>query len=249
MVTTLPKIVLVHGSWCGALAWDALVPALAERGIESVAVELPGRGPNSASGWRVSLQDYGDAINAATDGEPAILVGHSAGGFAITQAACSAATAPTALVYVAAFLPVQGERLARLARQDADSQLTKQIKVDPLRGVLRLKNDGLDEIFYHDYKGDDLEALLQRFVPEPLRPGLAKVKLTQRFHDTPKYYIQCALDRAISPTYQEWMCSRYGIAASAVLDTGHMPTRTDPDGLAELLKSIVEESARPPDQT
>ncbi|MGI9623189.1 MAG: hypothetical protein ACR2PK_10165 [Acidimicrobiales bacterium] len=43
-------------------------------------------GANSASSdrrsrWRISLADYGDAINAATNGEPAIVVGHSAGGF------------------------------------------------------------------------------------------------------------------------------------------------------------------------
>lgn len=233
-------MVLVHGGWGGASAWDNLVPALAERGVESVAVELPGRGPNSTNGWRVSLADYGDAINAATGGEPAILVGHSAGGFAITQAACSAVARHTALIYLAAYLPVQGERLARLARQDAESRMKDQIKIDPFGGVLRLLTDGLDEILYHDYQGDDVEALLQRLTPEPLRPGLGNVKLTQRFHDTPKYYIQCALDRAISLPYQEWMCSRSDIDASAVLDTGHMPMRTDPDHLAEALTTLVQ---------
>jgi pimeloyl-ACP methyl ester carboxylesterase len=244
MAHKTPKMVLVHGAWSGAWAWDRMVPALAERGIESIAVELPGCGSSSTNGWRVSLAEYGDAVNAATEGDPAILVGHSAGGFAITQAACAAPTPHVALIYLAAYLPADGERLARLARGDADSQIKKQIKVDPFRGVMRLMSEGLDEVLYHDYTGDDLEALLQRHTPEPLRPGLARAKLTPRFHDTPKYYIQCARDRALSLGYQEWMCSRYGITPSVVLDSGHMPILTDPNGLGEQLEAIMQQAGR-----
>ncbi len=232
-------MVLVHGGWGGASAWELVLPVLIDHGLDAVAVELPGRGPGSKKGWQVSLADYGHAINDAAEGEPAVVVGHSAGGIAITQAACSAAAPHAALVYLAAYLPVDGERLVRLARGDAGSGMASQVRPDPLRGVLQLKTDGLDEVLFHDYQGDDLDELLERFVPEPMRPGLARAKLTQTFHDTPKYYIGCALDRAISPDYQDWMCSRYDLTPQAVLPTGHMPTRVDPHGLGDALVAIA----------
>ena len=231
-------MVLVHGSWGGPLAWERVVPLLNDRGIDAVAVELPGRGSSSKKGWRVSLTDYGDAINAAAENKPAVVVGHSAGGVAVTQAACLAAAPHAALVYLAAYLPVEGERLIQLGRRDGGSGMASQIKPNPLRGVLQLKIDGLEDVLFHDYRGDDLDVLLNRFVPEPMRPGLTKVKLTQTFHDTPKYYIKCALDRVLSPDYQDWLCSRYALAPRTVLQTGHMPARVDPEGLADSLTSV-----------
>lgn len=241
MGPTTPRMVLVHGSWGGPLAWERVVPLLNERGIDAVAVELPGRGSSSKKGWRVSLADYGNAINDAAGKRPAVVVGHSAGGFAITQAACSAAAPHRALIYLAAYLPIDGERLVQLARRDSGSGMASQIRPNPLRGVLDLKIDGLEEVLFHDYQGDDLDELLERFVPEPMRPQLTKVKLTQTFRDTPKYYIRCALDRAVSPDYQDWMCARHSLSPHAVLQTGHMPARVDPGGLADALAAIHEE--------
>lgn len=241
MGQTTPRMVLVHGSWGGPLAWERVVPLLNERGIDAVAVELPGRGSSSKKGWRVSLADYGNAINDAAGKKPAVVVGHSAGGLAITQAACSAAASHAALIYLAAYLPIDGERLVQLARRDSGSAMTSQIRPNPLRGVLDLKIDGLEEVLFHDYQGDDLDELLERFVPEPMRPQLTKVKLARTFRDTPKYYIRCALDRAVSPDYQDWMCARYDLNPHAVLQTGHMPARADPGGLADALAAIHDE--------
>ena len=66
---TVPGAVLVHGLWHGAWCWDAIRAALAERGVDSVAVELP-------------LTDLPADTRATLDaldrfGRPAVLVGHS----------------------------------------------------------------------------------------------------------------------------------------------------------------------------
>src|SRR5437879_1369882 len=37
-------IVLVHGSWHGAWAWEQVLERLSERGIDAVAVDLPAHG-------------------------------------------------------------------------------------------------------------------------------------------------------------------------------------------------------------
>ena len=38
---TAPGAVLVHGPWHGSWCWDDVRAALAERGVDSVTVELP----------------------------------------------------------------------------------------------------------------------------------------------------------------------------------------------------------------
>ena len=69
------------------------------------------------------------------------------------------------------------------------------------------------------------------------------MKLTPTFHATPKYYIQCAHDRAISPGFQQRMCARYDLTPSAVLDCGHMPMFTAPEAMAGALRAILDEVA------
>ena len=127
MGTSLPRLVLVHGAWAGASAWDRVRPFLDAHGLDHVAIDLPGCGPTGRRRWSVSLADYGEAINAAAGDRPAVVVGHSGGGVAITQAGCAARTPHVALVYLAAYLLADGERLARFARRDEGSLMPAQI--------------------------------------------------------------------------------------------------------------------------
>ena len=119
--------------------------------------------------------------------------------------------------------------------------MPQQIRPDPRRGALRLEPSGLDDVLYHDYDGDDVAQLVAGHTLEPLRPGLARVKLTGTFHATPKYYIQCTEDRAITPTFQQFMCDRHDLVRIDTLDCGHMPMLVDPEGLSSALAAIAAE--------
>ena len=72
---------LVHGAWCGAWAWDCLIPTLDELGISYKTIDLPGHGQNKRSMWSVSLADYANAVvdTANSINGPVIAVGHSMG--------------------------------------------------------------------------------------------------------------------------------------------------------------------------
>lgn len=233
----MKKLVLVHGSWSGSWVWDRLRPHLDERGLDYVAVDLPGNDLGGSSGWRTSLAERAAAINEAAGG-PAILLGHSAGGIAVSHAAAAARTPHTAVIYLAAYLPKDRERLMKLGRGDNDSKLGDTIKPNMLKGVIPTSSERA-QFLYSDYDGDDLDELLGRHEPEPLRPGMARFKLTQVFDSTPKYYIRCANDRAISPAFQDWMCSRYDLTPVASLESGHMPMLTMPETLAITLEKII----------
>jgi pimeloyl-ACP methyl ester carboxylesterase len=103
MATNATNIVLVHGVWADGSSWSKVIPILKNAGHKIIAVQLP----------LTSLADDVATVKRAIDlvGGPTILVGHSYGGFVITNAGYNNQNV-TGLVYVSAFGPDQGESTA-----------------------------------------------------------------------------------------------------------------------------------------
>ena len=96
MAINATNFVLVHGFWADGSSWSKVIPILRNAGHQVVAVQLPLH----------SVADDVATVKRAIDqiGGPIILVGHSYGGFVITNAAYNNPNV-TGLVYVAAFAP------------------------------------------------------------------------------------------------------------------------------------------------
>jgi pimeloyl-ACP methyl ester carboxylesterase len=73
---------LIPGFWFSGSSWDLVIDALTERGLVAESIDLPGRGPRVENRGAISLSEQIDAVVAWLDSdvEPAVLVGHSAGG-------------------------------------------------------------------------------------------------------------------------------------------------------------------------
>jgi pimeloyl-ACP methyl ester carboxylesterase len=97
------NIILVHGLWGDASSWSKVIPFLQDAGHKVIAVELPLH----------SLADDIATVKRAIDliGGPVILVGHSYGGFVITNAGYNNPNVK-GLVYVAALAPREGQSLS-----------------------------------------------------------------------------------------------------------------------------------------
>lgn len=106
----MTELLVIHGTCHGAWCFDHLLAELERRGIPARAIDLPGR-----DGSPTSLDDYAQAILAAAAPDT-ILVGHSAGGYAITAAAEAAPDRFRGLIYLCAYLPAAGQSLADLRR-------------------------------------------------------------------------------------------------------------------------------------
>src|SRR5262245_54227994 len=101
------NIVLVHGAFADGSSWSKVITLLQAKGYKVTAVQNP----------LTSLADDVAATKRALalqDG-PAILVGHSWGGFVITEAGTDPKVA--GLVYVSAFGPDQGEKVGELGKR------------------------------------------------------------------------------------------------------------------------------------
>ncbi|SDQ85612.1 Pimeloyl-ACP methyl ester carboxylesterase [Curtobacterium sp. UNCCL20] len=100
-----PTIVLVHGAWADGSSWDLVTAPLQEEGYT---VLVP---PNPLRGVASDAAAISSFVEQRTTG-PVVVVGHSYGGFVITNAAFSSDV--RALVYVDGFIPAEGEFVFQL---------------------------------------------------------------------------------------------------------------------------------------
>ena len=101
-----PTIVLVHGAWADGSSWNAVASELQSQGFT---VLTP---PNLLRRAAIDAPYIASFLAQRTTG-PVVLVGHSYGGFVITNAATGGGDV-RALVYVDAFLPDEGETVFQL---------------------------------------------------------------------------------------------------------------------------------------
>ena len=96
-----PTIVLVHGAWADASSWNAVAAGLQSQDFTVLAP------PNLLRGVAADAAYVASFLAQRTAG-PVVLVGHSYGGFVITNAATGGGDV-RALVYIDAFMPDDGE--------------------------------------------------------------------------------------------------------------------------------------------
>lgn len=234
----MASFLLIHGSWHGAWCWERLVPRLAARGHRVLAVDLPGHGADRTPPHRVTLGGYARRVREAATGleERPVLVGHSMGGLAISQAAADAPDAFAALVYLCAFVPQPGERLLSLARSDPGSALGGCVQYRAT-GV-RVRPERAAALFYGGCADGDAAWATARLRPDPWWPLLQRY--TERHPlELPRSYLECTRDRAISLGHQRAMAGRARLGRVVTLETDHSPFLSDPEALADHLDALA----------
>jgi pimeloyl-ACP methyl ester carboxylesterase len=233
---------LIHGAWHGGWCWRKVLPLVERKGHLAVAPDLPGHGEDKTPTAIVTLQGYADRICevAARQAEPVILVGHSMGGIAITQAAENCPERIRALVYMCAFLPRNGDSLTTWASQDAGTMVnpgTLNIGAD---GISTVKPEFAREAFYLQCSDEDFAFAQRRLVAQSPAPlGTPVATTAARWGSVPRYYIECARDRAITLKLQRAMQEASPCRRTFSLDTDHSPFFSKPEELTELFDQIA----------
>ncbi|MEM7338896.1 MAG: alpha/beta hydrolase [Actinomycetota bacterium] len=234
-------IVLVHGAWQDGSSWSRVQQQLEAEGRTVSAVTLDGR--NGADAGAQTLDGYRDAVIAEVEtyDEPVILVGHSFGGMTISAVAETIPDQIASLVYVAAYLPRDGESLSTLAEQDRLSILPEEGNLNFSEDftVASIPPERFAGIFCPDCNDADADAVTASVLDEPAMPLAAPVSLTEEnFGAVPKVYVVTAQDVVVGTQLQVTMAARAGADEVFVLDTGHAPYITASDELAELVDQV-----------
>lgn len=220
----MAEFLLIHGAGHGAWAWETVIPALTALGHSARAIDLPGRG-----GTGTTLAAQAEAIVGALRG-PTVLVGHSAGGFAITAAALASAQV-TRLIYVCAFIPQPGRSIADLRRACPEIGLRGSYRISADRQNFAFDPEKAKSLFFHDCPHP--AAAAARMCAEPVAPQETAL---ERLPDVRRAAIFCSKDRAIPLAYQQKMAE--GISARRELPSGHSPFLSMPGALAGALDGL-----------
>jgi pimeloyl-ACP methyl ester carboxylesterase len=233
----METIVLVHGAWSDASAWDNTAPLLKAKGYDVIAVNLPGHGKDNTSFAGITLASYVDAVKKAIGTRNnIILVGHSMAGLVISEVAEQIPDQIKKLIYLGAYLPKNGESLLSLAQTDADSHIGKYLQVDKTNGSAAVGKEGFIDVFAADAPQPVQGHLLANLKPDPLAPLATPVVLTDaNFGKIEKVYIHTLNDHAVSYPLQQRMVNGSNVIRVYALPSSHTPFLSMPGVLAAIL--------------
>lgn len=222
-----PAIVLVHGAFADASGWQKVIPLLLKDGFNVTAVQNPLKSlvEDVATTKRVIDAQKGDVI----------LVGHSYGGAVITEAAAGN-NKVKALVYVAAFAPDKGESLDGLIKKYPPTPLFGALVPDS-SGFLFIDQAKYREVFAHDLTQG--EASILATTQKGIAGSVFGESLKAAAWKTiPSWYVVAAQDRAIDPELERFFAKRMK-AQITKLTTSHVPFLSQPEKIAEIIKSAA----------
>ena len=236
-----PTIVLVHGAWADSGSWNGVIWRLQRAGYTVVVPPNPLRGVSYDSDY---LADFLSPTSTAITG-PVVLVGHSYGGFVITNAATGNPNVK-ALVYVDAFIPAQGDTLGGLSSAEPGSCLLagNPFTTAPYPGAqggdvdLYVKASVFPGCFANGLPPDQAAVLAATQRPLPFS-ALSEASGPPAWTTIPSWDIIGTADHVLPPAEQLVMAKRAG-ASITQIDAPHLSMITDPGVVA----SVIIQAAR-----
>ena len=232
-------VVLVHGAWHGAWAWDRVLPMLDAAGARAVALDLPGRGP--FGGTFGDLHEDAAAVTRELDRhESVVLLGHSYGGAVITEAGQHPCVRH--LVYLAAFPLLRDESCGHAAVEEThDVDHAGRIDlgsgfVHHPDGTVTLTPEVARACIYSDADEPTTSWALERLTAQPLET-LGQSPEHVAWQEKPSTYVVCAQDQAVHPDVQRALARRCDNRVE--WPTGHSPFLTQPARVASLLSVLA----------
>ena len=220
-------VVLVHGAWANGSCWNKVVPLLADRGIDVVAVHNPLTAFDAdVTGTRRVVDDQtGDVV----------LVGHSYGGVVITEVGSSPKV--KALVYVAAFAPPEGESINAGLAPYGQPPFLGELHADA-GGMLSWSTGGLAQYFAPDLTAE--EQLLLAVTQGPFAAASFDAKVTSAgYAGKPCWFVVADRDQIIPPPVQVAGAERTR-ATTIHADCSHVAMLAQPKLVADAILAAVD---------
>src|SRR5215208_206148 len=194
-----PSVVLVHGAWADGSGWQGVYNLLKDdysvRIVQNPTLSL--KGDVAATKMTLGQQS-----------EPVILVGHSYGGVVITEAGNDPKVA--ALVYIAAFVPDQGETEETLIGTfPSGVPNAGDAILPPQDGFLLLEREKFHDSFAADVSAEEAAFMADSQVPWGVE-ALSGTVGEAAWRSKPSWYLVATEDGMIPPPAQRSMSERAG---------------------------------------
>ncbi|MFC6084138.1 alpha/beta fold hydrolase [Sphaerisporangium aureirubrum] len=228
-----PTIVLVHGAFAESSSWNGVIAGLLADGYPVLAVANPLRGVEYDA-------DYLRGVLAGIEGD-IVLVGHSYGGFVITNGA-TGNPAVKALVFVGGFAPEAGESAAWLAGRYEGGTLGETL------AAVKLPDGGTDLYIrqdrYHEQFAADSPAAEAAVMAATQRPivesALNEPSGEPAWKAIPSWFLFGSEDRNIPAAAHRFMAGRAGSRRTVELAGGsHTVAVLLPDTLVDLIREAA----------
>jgi pimeloyl-ACP methyl ester carboxylesterase len=224
------NIVLVHGTYVDGSSWSKVIPILQNAGHKVIAVQLPLH----------SLADDIATVKRAIDlvGGPVILVGHSYGGFVITNTAYNNPNVK-GLVYIAAFAPNADQSLSNFVDV---TKLPKGFLVFDSGGFIYLNPEMFPQAFAQDI--DVAQAKVMAAAQKPYNQSiLAEKSGPPAWKQLPSWYQISENDHAIPPDAERMFAKQIN-AITISLRSSHASPLSHPNEVAQLILNAANNATR-----
>ena len=232
----MATFLVAHGAWSAGWAWKKMRPLLRARGHELHTPTHTGLGERAhLASPNVDLETHiADILGVlqAEDLQKVILIGHSYGGMVATGVADRARERISALVYVDAFAPRDGDSVFSLTPDRQAAMIEAANK----------SGDGW-KMPPSAMPADTPEADQAWAIPRRMPQSLKTFEQNLRFHSgeltLPRHYIyckRCPPDDRFRQFYERAKRENWG---HYEIDASHNPHITAPEALAALLDEIA----------
>ena len=223
----IKNIVIVHGAFADASGWEPAYKILKAQGFNVTMVQNP----------TSSLEEDVNATLTALDRQdgPAVLVGHSWGGTVITQAGDHPKVA--SLVYVAAFVPDEGESTLALVQSEAVLEVNGILAPDD-KGLVYLDKDLFQATFATGQTKEKSDFMYDSQIPLTVASFIAPVTKAA-WKNKPSFAILPTDDGTINPVLERSMYKRAGCIVTEMTG-GHTLFMTNPEAVVEVIVLAAE---------
>jgi pimeloyl-ACP methyl ester carboxylesterase len=219
-------VVLAHGAWADGSSWAKVIAALAAKGVPAVAAPLP-------------LTSFGDDVAALdrtlerVDG-PVVLVGHAYAGAVI---GATRDERVSALIYVAALAPDEGETVADVFHRAEPHPQAPKLAPDS-HGLIYLPEASIALAFAPNASPEEQTVLAA--VQRPISPACITVAMQRPlWKDRPAWYLVAEQDRMIVQETQRFMAERMKARVrSHCVD--HTPLVTAPSVVVDIIREALQ---------
>ena len=238
--------VLVPGAWHVGEAWSGVVRALQARGYPAEAVTLAGHGRSVArKGVRFADSEKILLDTLARQDRPTILVGHSAAGVLLQQAAGKTHHKLAGIVFHNAFLVPQGGSLFDALPPDIAQAFRAQAAASG-DNSLPVNDAFWRQVLLAGVPQEAASAIIAQMVPQPFAYYTHRIDASSFAAVTaPKFVLLATDDRSLPIGAWQGMASLLGASTAIEIPGGHEALLTHPDAVAQGLAKIAG-AVRPP---